>query len=116
LAAGSSPRAGERRRVLAVGMQAALGAAAGLAAGAGFAPGQLILVAAAGRWVAGPSPGPLWWPDVARAELGERAAAALAEEHFEPELAIRERAHQAEARSRWPRSFLTAEDPEMTGE
>ena len=37
------------------------------------------------------------WPDMAGAELGDRAAAALAEEHFEPELAIRERVHQAEA-------------------
>lgn len=38
--------------------------------------------------------------DTAWAELGSRAAAALAEEHFEPDLAIRERAHQAEARAR----------------
>jgi hypothetical protein len=37
-------------------------------------------------------------PDTARAELGDRAVIALAEEHFEPDLAIRERAHQAEAK------------------
>jgi hypothetical protein len=48
-------------------------------------------------------------PDTTRAELGDRAATALAEEHFEPDLAIRERAHQAEARA-WPDPLLTPGD------
>jgi len=66
--------------------------------------GQMI--SAAGD--SGPARPPRWL-DTVRAELGDRAATALAEEHFEPELAIRERAHQAEARARGagrPRSYL----------
>lgn len=36
------------------------------------------------------------WRDSARGELGNRVAEAMTEEHFEPGLAVRERAHQAE--------------------
>ncbi len=66
-----------------------------------------------GTLAAGACPAPR--PDTAWAELGDRAAGALAEEHFEPELAIRERAHQAEAGARRrPGSCVTAIDLETT--
>lgn len=54
--------------------------------------------------------------DTARGELGDRAATALAEEHFAPDLVIRERAHQAEARARRPGPFLAPGDLDATRE
>ena len=94
---------------------AALTAAADPAGGAARVLWQVI-ASAGDSGPARPSSRLLREPDAARAELGDRAVIALAEEHFEPDLAIRERAHQAEIRTRRPGPFPAHDHPAMTGE